>query len=81
MLISRKRYNELGLAIDKASCKSCINCEVRGADICCKLIEEMSIDDAIAIDLICPDVDIHSIIKKMTEEEHYAWRHNNLEVE
>lgn len=81
MLISRERYNELGLIIDKSTCKSCINCEVRGTDLCCKLIQDMSIDDAIAVDLICPEVDLHSIMKKMTTEEYHAWHHNNLEVD
>lgn len=80
MQMSRERLYELGLIIDKCICLSCINCIEDGGKARCSLMVDLTIDEAIESDLICPERNLKEVLGNMTEEEIYSLRHNNISI-
>lgn len=80
MQMSRERLYELGLVIDKDTCLSCINCIEDSGKACCSLMVDLTVDEAIESDLICPERNLKEVLGKMTEEEIYSLRRNNISI-
>ena len=81
MIITRERFNELGLGLDKESCLSCEDCIEKCGKFYCELMPEITIDKAISLDYNAPCLDEERIRFEMTEEEYDAYRHGRLEIE
>lgn len=80
MHINKERLYELGLIIDKEICLSCSNCIEENGEACCRLMIDLTIDNAIESELICPDLDLVKVLNSMTDEERYSLRHNNISI-
>ncbi len=82
--ITKDRYDELGLGIDKESCTDYLFCwnndDKEHKGLCCDAIPNMTIDEAIEAEMDCPNLDNDRLRAEMTDEEYDAWRHNRLRV-
>lgn len=67
-MITKERFNELGLGWDEESCNACIY-----HDDCVLMKKEMRESDD-----ICPEVDDDRLRDEMTVDEYWAYRHNMM---
>lgn len=78
MKITKQRFNELGLGVDKESCLSCFDCTKKNGVLFCG---EMNIQEAEQNLEYAPCLDEERIREEMTDEEYDAYRHGRLVVE
>lgn len=78
MKISKQRFYELGLGVEKECCICCPDCQEKDGVLFCG---DMNIEDAEKNLEIAPCLDDERIRMEMTENEYDAYRHNRLTVE
>ena len=77
MEISKQRFYELGLGVDKESCLLCEDCKIKNGKAYCGDLDIEKVQEDFEF---APCLDEERIRHEMSDEEYDAYRHGKLNI-